>query len=204
MPKLLVLFHSRTGNTARIADAVAEGARGVRFAEVDLRRVDDLPPSGAVNGDTGSNDARAGMASRYRTLERADALAGYDAIILGSPARDGVMSAELKHVLDQTEPLWASRVFINKVGSAFTSAGAGQGGSESTIASMLAPLTRLGMILVPPGYPLPVSMQQPSPSADADGLAMHSEEHALAVARHLGKRVAEVVGWVTHARSHHH
>jgi NAD(P)H dehydrogenase (quinone) len=174
----------------------------VRFAEVDLRRVDDLPRSGVAESDAGSSDARAEMTSRYRTLERADALADYDAIILGSPARDGVMSAELKHVLDQTEPLWASRVFINKVGSAFTSAGAGQGGSESTVASMLAPLTRLGMILVPPGYPLPVSMQQPSPPAS--GVAVDADEHALAVARHLGKRVAEVVGWVTHARSHHH
>jgi flavodoxin len=33
MPKILVLFYSRTGNTAALADAVAEGARSVRFIE---------------------------------------------------------------------------------------------------------------------------------------------------------------------------
>jgi hypothetical protein len=42
-----------------------------------------------------------------------------------------------------------------------------------------------GMILVP----LPFSDEDGS-SADA--------------CRRMGKRVAEVVGWVTHARSHHH
>ncbi len=39
MPKILVLFHSRTGNTAALADAIAQGAKSVRFAEVDVRRI---------------------------------------------------------------------------------------------------------------------------------------------------------------------
>jgi multimeric flavodoxin WrbA len=42
VPKLLVLFYSRTSNTAALADAVAEGAKPVRFAEVDVRLIDDL------------------------------------------------------------------------------------------------------------------------------------------------------------------
>lgn len=44
MPKLLVLFYSRTGNTAKLADALVEGARSVKFTEVDVRRIDDLAP----------------------------------------------------------------------------------------------------------------------------------------------------------------
>ena len=42
MPKVLVLFYSRTGNTAALADAIVEGAKSVRFSEVDVRRIDDL------------------------------------------------------------------------------------------------------------------------------------------------------------------
>jgi len=41
-----------------------------------------------------------------------------------------------------------------------------------------------GMILVPPASTVP--------------------EDVLESAREQGKRVAQVVGWVTHARSHHH
>ena len=45
MPKVLVLFYSRTGHTAALADAIVDGARSVRFAEVDVRRIDDLSPA---------------------------------------------------------------------------------------------------------------------------------------------------------------
>ena len=41
MPKLLVLFQSRRPDVVRLAETVAEGARSVRFAEVDLRRFAD-------------------------------------------------------------------------------------------------------------------------------------------------------------------
>jgi flavodoxin I len=36
MPKILVLYYSRTGNTEKMAKAVAEGARSVQGVEVEL------------------------------------------------------------------------------------------------------------------------------------------------------------------------
>jgi NAD(P)H dehydrogenase (quinone) len=36
MPKILVLYYSRTGNTEKMAKAVAEGASAVQGAEVEL------------------------------------------------------------------------------------------------------------------------------------------------------------------------
>ena len=71
----------------------------------------------------------------------------------------------------------------DKVGSAFTT----RSGSDRAAAlwSALSPMADRGMILVP----LPF----------AEG--RESETDAC---RRMGKRVAEVVGWVTHARSHHH
>src|SRR5688572_5479766 len=104
MPKVLVLFYSRTGNTARIADAVVEGARSVKFTEVDVRRIEDLAPAQVIEGVAGWAESRASLAQRYRTFEGVDALEQYDALILGAPTRYGVMAAELKNVIDQTGP----------------------------------------------------------------------------------------------------
>ena len=71
----------------------------------------------------------------------------------------------------------------NKVGSVVTTA---TGRDRSAVLwATLTPMGNRGMILVP------------APFTD-------SSESAAESARRLGKRVAEVIGWVTHARSHHH
>jgi NAD(P)H dehydrogenase (quinone) len=205
MPKVLVLFYSRTGNTAAIADAVAEGAKAVRFAEVDVRRIDDLAPARVIEGDAEWTRSRAALAARYQTFAGVDALADYDAIVLGTPSRDGVMAAELKNVLDQAGPLWQRGALVNKVGAAFTSVSTPHGGHETTLWSIMTPMANLGMILVPPGYTDPVMFDAGSPYGATTTTAGGSPSAAdLAVARHQGKRVAEVVGWITHAKSHHH
>jgi NAD(P)H dehydrogenase (quinone) len=37
MPKILIVYYSRTGNTEKMAKAVAEGARTVQGVEVELK-----------------------------------------------------------------------------------------------------------------------------------------------------------------------
>ena len=205
MPKILVLFYSRTGNTATLADAVAEGARAVRFAEVDVRRIDDLAPASTIAAVPGWADSRAALAAKYPLLGAVDELAQYDALILGAPTRFGVMAAELKNVLDQAGPLWSRGALVNKVGSAFTSVSTGHGGHETTLWSIMTPMANLGMILVPPGYTDAVMFAGGSPYGATATTGQGGPGAAdLAAARHQGKRVAEVVGWVTHAKSHHH
>jgi NAD(P)H dehydrogenase (quinone) len=160
MPKLLVLFDSRSDELTRLAEAVAEGARRVRFAEVDLRRVD------GASGATG----------RHRALEGGDAISAYDGIIVGA---DSSVAHEVT-----LDPLVAAPSLLNKVGAAFVAARPDETG-RSTLWSALAPLADRGMILVA------------TPVTDDSGDPLDS-------ARALGQRVADVVGWVTHARSHHH
>jgi len=71
----------------------------------------------------------------------------------------------------------------NKVGAVITPAtGADR---RAVLWSALSPMADRGMILVP------------APFADENADDQEST-------RGLGKRVAEVIGWVTHARSHHH
>jgi NAD(P)H dehydrogenase (quinone) len=205
MPKVLVLFYSRTGNTAALADAIAEGAKSVRFAEVDVRRIDDLAPASVIEAIPDWKASRERLAARYQTFTDVNSLAAYDAMILGAPTRYGIMAAELKNVLDQTGPLWQAGRLVNKVGSAFTSVSTQHGGHETTLWSIMTPMANLGMLLVPPGYSDPVMFAGGSPyGATATTGAGAPGEADLAAARHQGKRVAEVVGWITHARSHKH
>ncbi len=205
MPKVLVLFYSRTGNTAALADAIVEGAKAVRFAEVDVRRIDDLAPPSVIESTPDWKSSRERLAARYQTFTDVNSLAAYDALILGAPTRYGIMAAELKNVLDQTGPLWQKGALVNKVGAAFTSVGTPHGGHETTLWSIMTPMANLGMILVPPGYTDAAMYAGGSPygatAATAGGAPGDAD---LAAARHQGKRVAEVVGWITHARSHHH
>lgn len=175
MPKVLVLFYSRTGNTAAVADAIAEGAGSVKFTEVEVRRLEDLVPASVIEAEESWKNARAALVKKYRTLESVESLTQYDALIVGSPARHGMMSAELKHVLDQAGPLAKRGALADKVGSAFGSAPA-EGGHETNIMSMLIPMMHLGMIIVPGGEP--------------------------SAARQQGSRVAKVAEWVRHAKSH--
>jgi multimeric flavodoxin WrbA len=160
MPKLLVLVPARGIELAPLADAVLEGARSVRFAEVDVRTLDD-------GADATSN---------RKPLAAIDDLASYDGIVVGAPAGD-VDGTAVRETLARFGGSLA-----NKVGSAFTT-GSGAG-RTAVLWSALSPMADRGMILVP------------LPFAD-DGASTDA-------CRQMGKRVAEVIGWVTHARSHHH
>lgn len=206
MARMLVLFYSQTGNTAKLADAIAEGARSVRFAEVDMRRLDDLAPAHVIDADAQWKASRARLALQYRTFDDVEALAGYDALILGSPTRYGVMAAELKLLLDQTGPLWKRGALNDKVGSAFTSVQTAHGGHETTLWSIMTPMVNLGLILAPPGYTDQVMFSGGSPygATATTGTEGTVPDADLAAARHQGARVAKVAEWVRHAKGHEH
>ncbi len=202
MPKVLVLFYSRTGHTAALADAIVDGARSVRFAEVDVRRIDDLSPASSIASNPEWTQSRDALASRYRTLADVSALAEYDGLILGAPTRHGIVAAEMSHMLDQADALHRQGALVNKVGAAFTPAATRHGGYETTLWSIMTPMAHLGMILVPPGH-VEATTDSASGTPLIGGGGAPSEAD-LSAARQHGKRVAEVVGWITHARSHKH
>jgi len=161
MPKLLVLFPARSTELAPLAEAVLEGARSIRFAEVDVRTFGD-------GGDA---------AASRKPLAAIEDLTSYDGIVVGVPAGD----SEGQSLQDAIARFGGS--LTNKVGSAFTTTSGPERGP--VLWSALSPMADRGMILVP----LPFADEG---DANADAC------------RQIGKRVAEVVGWVTHARSHHH
>ena len=84
MPKVIVIAVGTDATASTLADAVVEGATGVRFTEVDVR---------SVNSDAGEG-ATQPTRSRVKPLESTEQLADYDGIVIvGATADDGAPGA---------------------------------------------------------------------------------------------------------------
>jgi NAD(P)H dehydrogenase (quinone) len=133
------------GHIHRMAEAVAEGARGIQEAEVIMRRVPETL-SEAILGKMGALEPQKSFA--HIPVCTVDELASADAIIFGTPTRFGNMCGQMRQFLDATGGLWARDALVGKVGSVFTSSGTQHGGQESTILSFHINLLHYGMIVV--------------------------------------------------------
>ncbi|MEJ7605778.1 MAG: NAD(P)H:quinone oxidoreductase [Bryobacteraceae bacterium] len=131
-----MIFYSMYGHIWRMAEAVAEGARGVEGAEVKLYQVPELVPDSALER-TGAKAARAGFSQIE--VARPEVMMDADAIIFGTPTRFGNMTAQMRNFLDQTGKMWMEGSLIGKVGSVFTSTATQHGGHETTITSFHYP-----------------------------------------------------------------
>ena len=50
-PKILIMYHSRTGNTEKLAEAVAEGVKRVSGVTVELKRAESVTPEDVIDAD---------------------------------------------------------------------------------------------------------------------------------------------------------
>jgi NAD(P)H dehydrogenase (quinone) len=196
--KVKVVFYSMYGHIYRMAEAVAEGAREVDGAKVELLQVPELVPD-AVLEKSGAKKARQVFA--HIPVAKVSDLADADAIIFGTPTRFGNMCGQMRNFLDQTGGLWAQNALVCKVGSVFTSSNTQHGGQETTITSFHSTLLHLGMIIV--GLPYSETRQSrmdeitggspygASTIAGGDGSRLPSENE-LAMARFQGRHVATI------------
>jgi NAD(P)H dehydrogenase (quinone) len=196
--KVKVIFYSMYGHTYRLAEAVAEGAREVEGAEVELLQVAELVPE-AILEKSGAKKARAAFA--HIPVAKLDDLADADAVIFGTPTRFGNMCSQMRNFLDQTGGLWAKGALIGKAGSVFSSTGTQHGGQETTITSFHSTLLHLGMVIV--GVPYSEARQSTmdeisggspygaSTITGPDGSRMPSENE-LAIASFQGRHVAAI------------
>jgi len=81
--RVLIVYHTMTGNTRTLAEAVAEGARRVPGAAVTVKSVDD-----AVNED----------------------LEACDALLIGSPTYWGSIATPVKQFIDGQRPFMGDKV----------------------------------------------------------------------------------------------
>jgi len=196
--KIKIVFYSMYGHTYKMAEAVAEGAREITGAEVEILQVAELVPDSVLE-ESGAKKAREAFA-HIPTAKPGD-LADADAIIFGTPTRFGNMCAQMRNFLDQTGGLWAQGALVGKVGSVFASTGTQHGGQETTLTSFHSTLLHQGMVVV--GLPYSEARQMTleeisggSPYgattiAGTDGSRMPSENE-LAMARFQGRHVADI------------
>jgi len=124
---VLVTYHSVAGNTEKMAQGVAEGARAVSGTNVVLKRV----------GEVTGND-----------------LLSSDAVIVGSPVYFGNMSGEVKTFFDNWGlkfGLFRDRKMRNKVGGAFATGGSASNGKEVTMLTIFGAMLINQMIVVSGG-----------------------------------------------------
>lgn len=189
MSDILVLYYSRDGAVAALADEVA---RGVGTAPGMQARVRTVPTVRAATEAAAAPIPEQGPPyAEHADLEECAGL------VLGSPTRFGNMAAPLKYFLDTTAGLWLSGVLAGKPAGVFTSTASPHGGQETTLLSMMLPLLHHGMILVGLPYTEPAltattgggSPYGASHVAGSQGSPLNDHERSLA--RALGRRVAQ-------------
>lgn len=197
--KILILFYSRYGNTVKMAEEIAYGAKELPNVSVALRRIADDVPAEVISQNLEWSKVVEDMNNRYPSSNIDDLikeLPNYDAIIFGSPTRFGNMAAPLKALWDRTSKLWMDGTLIGKVGAVFTGAASVHGGQETTAISMMFPMFHHGMIIVGVPYSVPELTQSGSPYGPSRIVGPMSNKRIddadTRVARALGKRVTQL------------
>ena len=195
-PKVLIIFYTRHGNTASMAEAEAAGAREAG-AEVTIKRLADDVPQKVLEENPEWKEKSEELEKKFPASsvgEVVDSLPKYDAIIFGSPTRFGNMASQLKEIWDRTSDHWLNGRLIGKVGGVFTGAASVHGGQETTAVSMMFPMLHHGMIIVGVPYSVKELFKSGSPYGPSGIVGPNAdqlEERDLKVARAHGKRIGE-------------
>jgi len=162
---VLIAYHSETGNTEAMANAVAEGARTVNEVTVTLKPVSEVTASDLLDAD---------------------------AIIVGSPVYNANVSPEISAFIAswpfEGEPL------KDKIGAAFVSAGGISAGEEIVQMNILQSMLVFGMVVVGgPDWKQPfgassVTSEMPFTTTSAE----ETEDLFLRKGHSLGARVAAI------------
>jgi len=116
--QILILYHSNTGTTQKIAEEIAKGVQKTPDITCILKSTEEVSAEDLINSD---------------------------GIIAGSPSYLGTMSSELKSIFDNNIHLRSK--MKNKIGAAFSCAACQGGGTETTIFSIIQAMLTYGMII---------------------------------------------------------
>jgi NAD(P)H dehydrogenase (quinone) len=180
MTRVAVIYHSATGRTKMLAEAVARGASEVEGATAQLVSVDE---------------------DGIRTHA---ILATADAIVFGCPTYMGSASAPFKAFMDGTSAVWALQGWRDKLAAGFTHSAALSGDKLGTLTQLAVFAAQHGMVWVGLGLPPTYAGVESSRGADdTNRLGSHLgamaqsrpgagvvPESDRATAALLGKRVA--------------
>lgn len=140
MAEILVLYYSRHGHVAQLANLVARGVEEVDGMQARIRTVPRV-----VTIVQSPEDAIPSSGPPYATLEDLRQCVG---VAVGSPTHFGNMAASMKYFWDSTSTLWLGGALAGKPASVFTASSSMHGGQETTLVSMMLPLMHHGMLIV--------------------------------------------------------
>ncbi len=187
MPRMLtvaIVYHSDYGHTARLAEAVREGAEEVSRTQTLLLDVETAQ-------------------------RRWDDLAAAAAIVFGAPTFMGNVSARFKAFQDATSKAVMAKGYLwkDKVAAGFTNSGCRSGDKLATLVALALFAAQHGMhwvnLSLPPGHNSSQGSEAElnrlgfwlgvgAQSNVDEGPAVAPPPSDLATARYLGRRVAEV------------
>ena len=178
MSVVAVVYHSATGRTRALAEAVARGAAQIETTTTTVISVAD--------------------AARVQAT-----LADADAIVFGCPTYMGSASAAMKAFMDATSAIWAMQGWRDKIAAGFTHSAAPSGDKLGTLVQLAVFAAQHGMIWVGLGLP-PTYAAMGDASDETNRLGSHLGAMAqsrpgggvlppsdVRTAEHLGRRVAE-------------
>jgi len=117
--QVLILYHSRTGNTKKLAQEIAQGVQKVKGIKCVMKSTSEVTPEDFLKSD---------------------------GIIAGSPVYFGTMAYPMKEIFDKFVNIRDE--MENKIGAAFATSGDPSGGKETTILSIIQAMLIYGMIIV--------------------------------------------------------
>jgi len=178
-----VVFHSVSGRTQALAEAVVRGARS--------------------SGRPGDDELVVHLLSVEEATRAHAVLATADAIVFGCPTYMGSASAQFKAFMDSTSAVWALQGWRDKLAAAFTHSAAPSGDKLGTLTQLAVFAAQHGMVWVGLGLP-PTYAGVESSDDDRNRLGSHLGAMAqsrpgggvlppgdVVTAEHLGKRVAD-------------
>jgi len=112
-----VIYYSRTGNTQKMAQSVAQGVKE-EGVEVVIKKAEDASPEDFLK---------------------------WEGIIVGSPTYYGLLASAIKGLFDESVKYHGR--LEGKVGGAFASSGNIGGGNETTLLSILEMMLIHGMVV---------------------------------------------------------
>ena len=205
MASVNVIFHSVSGHTFRLAEAISEGVAEVPRCQAKLLLIGE--PNGAKPITMPGLEKRHHDYSHVREATIQD-IVDCDGLALGSPVYWGGMSYATKHFLDSAARLWAlpspdkpvkAPNLARKPATVFTAGGSGLG-NDPGIISLWTTLGFFGMTIVTLGIGAP-HISDPARFDGGSPLGAgsfsrrpgpHPTDVEIAIARAQGRYLAEV------------
>ncbi|EKB51234.1 flavodoxin family protein [Cecembia lonarensis] len=164
LPSILITYHSESGKTQAMAEAVAEGVSQVQGVSYILKPTSEVQQQEILNTS---------------------------AIILGSPVYNANMAPQIQEFINSWP--FEGRPLKDKIGAVFVTGGGFSIGEEAVMFSMIRAMMIHGMLIVG-GDKVEAAFGASAITGEGEFDGKEVQEIFLEKARGLGRRIGEIVG----------